>query len=144
MQPLKVVFDTNIYNMAAGMPGGYIDYWLDLVKPPQNKFQLFTSPSILAEIQEKLEHKLKFVRSLAVEYIETIKDIVIVVNPSMVLNEVPTDPDDNRILECALEAHADIIVTADKDLLRLKTFKNIQIFHPSNLKYIFKYLESDI
>lgn len=143
MQPLKVVFDTNIYVMAAGMPDGYIDYWLDLVKPPSNKFQLFCSPSILAEVQDKLEHKLQFERSLAVEYIEAIKEIVTVVNPTIVLDEVPTDPDDNRILECAVEAHADIIVTADKDLLRLKTFKDVQIFHPSNLKYIFKYLEKD-
>ena len=143
MQPLKVVFDTNIFVMAAGMPGGYIDYWLDLAKPPNNKFKLFASPSILSEVQEKLEHKLQFKRSLAVEYIEAVKEIVTEVNPSMVLNEVPTDPDDNRILECAVEASADIIVTADKDLLRLKTFKDIQIFHPSNLKYIFKYLEAD-
>lgn len=143
MQPLKVVFDTNIYVMAAGMLGGYIDYWLDLAKPPQNRFKLFASPSILAEVQEKLEHKLQLERSLTVEYIEALKENATVVNPSLVLHEVPTDPDDNRILECAVEAHADIIVSADKDLLRLKAFKDIQIFHPSNLKYIFKYLETD-
>lgn len=143
MQPLRVVFDTNIYVMAAGMPGGYIEYWLDLAKSPQNKFQLFTSPAILLEVQSKLEHKLGFERPLAVEYIEAIQAIAAVVNPRMVLNEVPADPDDNRILECAVTASADIIITADKDLLRLKTFKQIQIFHPSNLKYIFKYLETN-
>lgn len=143
MQLLKVVFDTNIYVMAAGMPGGYIDYWLDLAKPPQNKFKLFASPSTLAKVQDKLEHKLHFERALAVEYIEAIKEILTIINPTIVLNEAPTDPDDNRILECALEASADIIVTADKDLSQLKTFKDVQIFHPSNLKYIFKYLETD-
>lgn len=37
MPPLKVVFDTNIFVMAAGMPGGYIDYWLDMATPPGNK-----------------------------------------------------------------------------------------------------------
>lgn len=123
------------------MPGGYIDYWLNLAKPPQHKFQLFTSPAILAEVQEKLEQKLHFQRVLAVEYIEAIKSIAEVINPTVVLNEVPTDPDDNRILECSLEAKADIIVSADKDLLRLKTYKSAQIFHPTSLKYIFKYLE---
>lgn len=143
MQLLKVVFDTNIYVMAAGMPGGYIDYWLDLAKPPNHKFKLFASPSILAEVQEKLEYKLQFERPLAVEYIEAITEIITVVNPGLKLDEIPANPDDNRILECAVEARADIIVSADKDLLRLKTFKDIQIFHPSNLKYIFKYLETD-
>jgi putative PIN family toxin of toxin-antitoxin system len=143
MQPLKVVFDTNIFVMAAGMPGGYIDYWLDLAKPPQNKFKLYTSPQILSETQRKLEEVLKFDRPIAVEYIEAIKSIAKVVNPKLSLDEVPTDPDDNRILECAVEAHADIIISADKDLIRLKEFRGTQIFHPSNLKYIFKYLENE-
>jgi uncharacterized protein len=142
MEPLRIVFDTNIYVMAAGMPEGYIDYWLDLAKPPQNKFQLYTSPAILTELQEKLEQRLRFERPIAVEYIEAIKYIATVVNPRITLDEVPSDPDDNRILECAVEVHADIIISADKDLLRLKTFREIQIFHPSNLKYIFKYLEN--
>lgn len=75
--------------------------------------------------------------------LEAITEIITVVNPGLKLDEIPANPDDNRILECAVEARADIIVSADKDLLRLKTFKDIQIFHPSNLKYIFKYLETD-
>ena len=144
MQPLKVVFDTNIFVMAAGMPGGYVDYWLDFAKPPQNKFLLYSSPVILEEVQEKLEVRLKLTRPLAVEYIEAIKGIATVVNPRLTLDEVPDDPDDNRILECAVEAKADLIITADKDLIKLKILRGIQIFHPSNLKYIFKYLENDI
>jgi putative PIN family toxin of toxin-antitoxin system len=144
MQPLKEVFDTNIFVMAAGMPGGYVNYWLDFAKPPQNKFLLYSSPVILAEVQEKLEERLKFTRPLAVEYIEAIKSIATVVNPRVTLDEVPTDPDDNRILECAIEANADLVITADRDLLSLKSFRGVQIFHPSNLKYIFKYLENDI
>jgi len=144
MQPLKVVFDTNIFVMAAGMPEGYIDYWLDFVKPPHNKFLLYSSPVILEEVQEKLEERLKFTRPLAVEYIEAIKSIATVVNPRVALDEVPTDPDDNRILECAIEANADLIIAADRDLISLKSFQGVQIFHPSSLKYIFKYLENDI
>ncbi len=123
------------------MPGGYVEYWLDLAKPPRAKFQLFISPAIVAEIQAKLEQKLQFERALAVEYVDSLQQIAKVVNPTQTVNAVPADPDDNRILECALAVKADIIITADKDLLRLKTFKDTRIFHPSNLKYIFKYLE---
>jgi len=143
MKPLRLVFDTNIFVMAAGMPGGYIDYWLDLAKPPKNRFRLYTSPQILSETQRKLEEVVKFDRPIAVEYIEAIKTIATVVNPKLTLDEVPTDQADNRILECAVEAKADIIISADKDLIRLKTFRGVQIFHPSNLKYIFKYLENE-
>ena len=129
--------------MAAGMPGGYIDYWLNLAKQPKNRFRLYTSPQILSETQRKLEEVVKFDRPIAVEYIEAIKTIATVINPKLTLDEVPTDQDDNRILECAVEANADIIISADKDLIRLKTFRGVQIFHPSNLKYIFKYLENE-
>lgn len=143
MSPLKVVFDTNIFVMAAGMPGGYVDYWLDMATPPGNRFKLYTSPAILAEVQEKLEGKLLFDRSLAVEYINRIKGVTTVVNPTQKLNVVQSDPDDNIILECAVEVRADIIVSADKDLLKLKEYEGIQIQHPTNLKYIFRYLEGN-
>ena len=143
MQPLKVVFDTNIFVMAAGMPGGYIDYWLDMAAPPGNKFRLYTSPAILAEVQEKLEQKLQFERQLVVEYINRIRGIAMVVSPTRKLDVIEGDPDDNIILECAVEAHADIIVSADKDLLKLKRYENTQIQHPSNLKYMFRYLENE-
>jgi putative PIN family toxin of toxin-antitoxin system len=143
MPPLKVVFDTNIFVMAAGMPGGYIDYWLELATPPGNKFTLYTSPAILAEVQEKLESRVHFERPLAVEYINRIQGIATVVNPTQKLTVVANDPDDNMILECALDANADIIVTADKDLLKLKRYGTAQIQHPTNLKYIFRYLERE-
>jgi predicted nucleic acid-binding protein len=37
------------------------------------------------------------------------------------------DPDDNRILECAIAAGSDYIVTNDGDLLRLKEHCGISI-----------------
>lgn len=41
------------------------------------------------------------------------------------------DPDDDRILECALEAQAEIIVTGDRDLLRLGAFQTVAIMTPA-------------
>jgi putative PIN family toxin of toxin-antitoxin system len=37
------------------------------------------------------------------------------------------DEPDNRILECALSGNADIIVTGDKDMLKLKVYKKVRI-----------------
>lgn len=37
------------------------------------------------------------------------------------------DPPDNRVLECAVSAGSDFIVTGDKDLLRLKRYDGIRI-----------------
>jgi predicted nucleic acid-binding protein len=49
------------------------------------------------------------------------------VNPSFVLDAVPDDPDDNRVLECAVEGKADFIVSGDRHLLRLGSYEAIEI-----------------
>ena len=38
--------------------------------------------------------------------------------------------DDNRILECAVAGKADLIVSGDRDLQRLKVYNNIPIIRP--------------
>ena len=43
------------------------------------------------------------------------------------MTAVCRDPDDNMVLECALEGHAQYIVSGDKDLLELKEFRGIRI-----------------
>lgn len=54
------------------------------------------------------------------------------------LNVIPTkrfnivrDPDDNKIIEAAIEGKCDYIITGDKDLLVLKRYKNIKIVTPT-------------
>jgi predicted nucleic acid-binding protein len=48
------------------------------------------------------------------------------VRPEFVITEC-VDPDDNRILEAAVEGRADCIVTGDNHLLRLREFRGIPI-----------------
>lgn len=55
------------------------------------------------------------------------------VEPTIVLDAVQDDPDDNRILECAVTANAEYIVTGDDDLLRLDVFRGITILTPAQL-----------
>ena len=44
--------------------------------------------------------------------------------------KVVSDPDDYRILECSLEAGSDCIITRDKHLLSLKSYRGIAIITP--------------
>ena len=48
------------------------------------------------------------------------------------------DPDDNRILECALEAGSEFIVTIDKDLLRVGDYGSIRIVTASQLLALYR------
>ena len=41
------------------------------------------------------------------------------------------DPDDNMLLECALAAQADFLVTGDEDLLLLREFESTRIVTPA-------------
>jgi uncharacterized protein len=43
---------------------------------------------------------------------------------------IKSDPDDNQVLACAVAGAADFIVTGDKDLLNLKTFRKASIVTP--------------
>ncbi len=44
---------------------------------------------------------------------------------------VVSDPEDNKILESAVEAKADFLVTSDNDLLQLDNYQQVQIVNPS-------------
>jgi len=43
---------------------------------------------------------------------------------------VKEDEPDNRILECAVQAGSDFIISADKDLLRLGSYAGAPIMRP--------------
>lgn len=54
------------------------------------------------------------------------------VTPRQTLDMLKQDEPDNRILECALEAGSDFIISADKDLLRLGSYAGSQIMRAAD------------
>ena len=51
----------------------------------------------------------------------------VVFDTNIYISAFITPEPDNRILECAVEAQEDVIVTGDKHLLKLKKYKGINI-----------------
>ena len=49
------------------------------------------------------------------------------VAPTQTLNVIAEDPDDDRVLECAVASGSDVIVTGDRDLLRRGSYEGIRI-----------------
>lgn len=132
--PLRVVFDSN-FILASVKRGSYAEQWL-LAAATGELLCLFISPEILEEIKAKLETKFLFSRADAAAFLDNIRHISTVVWPKVKI-EIASDPDDNKILECAIEAKANIIVTADRGLLELKQYQDVGIVHPNQLKYFF-------
>lgn len=63
--------------------------------------------------------------------INELEKISNVVTPQQELRIIENDPDDNRILECAVEADADYIVSGDRHLLDLEKYEDIKIVTPA-------------
>ncbi len=59
-----------------------------------------------------------------------IGDFTVLVHPRQPVSVVREDEADNRILECALAAGADAIVTGDHHLLELRRFGGVRITTP--------------
>lgn len=48
------------------------------------------------------------------------------------------DPEDNKILESAVEAKADYLITSDNALLKLKNYQNVEIVNPAQFWVSYK------
>ena len=54
------------------------------------------------------------------------------------LDVVKSDPDDNKIVECAVAAGSDYLVTADNDILSLGSFGKTQMIKPTDFLAIMR------
>jgi putative PIN family toxin of toxin-antitoxin system len=121
---MRVVADTNIL-ISAFLYGGLPRVFLDLSLG--GAFALTTSGALLDELNEKLLGKFAVPDTKALAFLLQLKHKARVVHPTPVLNAVLDDPDDNRVLECAVAGKAEFIVSGDKHLLRLGSHAGIAI-----------------
>lgn len=94
------------------------------------------SPAILGEIEEVINREKIIKRTRTTEkerkaFIQNIIDISFLVLDQKILNVVKDDPDDDKFLAAAFLGNADYVISGDKHLLNLKTYKNIKIIEPS-------------
>ena len=130
----KVVFDTNVFISAIIKGKSNPGRLLDMVRG--GEIELVLSPEILSEIQAVLHYpKIKKIHQLQSEainaFLKHIASIAQVVQPAKHLGVIKDDPSDNIYLECAVEAHADFIVSGDHHLTDLKAYEGIRIMDPA-------------
>lgn len=124
----RVVADSNVY-VSAIVFGGKPMMLLDLAE--EGEIELFVSDPILSETFRVLRDKFqRTTEQLEVDRVH-VATITRSVTPTETLNVVSLDPDDDRILECAVAAGATTIVTGDKHLLGLGSFRGIRIQTPA-------------
>ncbi|MBI4333590.1 MAG: putative toxin-antitoxin system toxin component, PIN family [Chloroflexi bacterium] len=62
-------------------------------------------------------------------FLVTLSHVPASVPGRLVLEGVAPDPGDDKIISCAIESHADFIVTGDKHLLQLGQFRQIKVIN---------------
>jgi putative PIN family toxin of toxin-antitoxin system len=128
---LRVVFDTNVYFSAFTHPlGPPFRIWKKAVN---GGFVLLVSPAILREIAHVLRDVLQWQESDIVAHLKLVAKVAEIVSPTIRLRVIAEDPTDDRILECAVVGSAHLIVSGDRHLRKLKSFRNIGIVQPSDL-----------
>jgi putative PIN family toxin of toxin-antitoxin system len=130
MKQLHIVLDTNIL-ISGILFGGKPRVILEEIR--KGKVSCSLSPAILDELQGVLQrHKFGFSGDAAFQFVEELHAICDVVFPRHRLSVIRDDPDDNKVLECAIEAQANIIVSGDPHLLNLCQFRQVRILSPAH------------
>lgn len=124
----RVVIDTNVL-LSALVFGGKPREVIELLA--RDAIDVVVSEEILTEMRRHVANKFPvFTSDLAKFEILLEQDSESVKLGSITIN-VCRDPDDNRIIETAVLGSCDYIVSGDKDLLVLESYKNIQILKPA-------------
>lgn len=123
--PTKIVCDTN--TLVSGFLWRGNEFRL-LSAVVERKAILFSSPALLSEFLRVLSYERirPFVADQRV-VAEKLESISVFVKPKEAVVVVKEDPADDKVLECALAAGADFIVSGDKHLLKLREFRGIPI-----------------
>lgn len=132
---MRIVLDTNVYIGAALQGELTEDILEEILENPE--ITLISSEEIFLEIAQKLQKKFHWSTDKLELFLGRIRKISELVEPVEKVNVIIRDPDDNKILECALDGEADLIVTADQDLIKLKQYRGIGIIHPKTFSWTF-------
>ena len=113
---ISATIDTSAWIRALhlGGPGGLI-----IGYARAGKIRVDISDPIISETMRVLRTRFNWPGELLHETRGQLGKLCNLVSPVGKLDVIKEDPTDDRILECAVEAKSDFIVTEDKDLLRL-------------------------
>jgi putative PIN family toxin of toxin-antitoxin system len=98
----------------------------------KESIEFYSSEEILRELARvltypKIEEVFKKAGINKATALESLVEILKIVNPKVKIDVIKRDSLDNKVLECALEAGPKYVVSGDKHLLELKKFRKIEI-----------------
>ena len=127
----KITVDTNILISFFVYPGGIVREIIGLAI--NKRITICVSADIIEEYSRVLRLKFGWSQDDIDANIALLKRITELVEPARPIKAISADPTDDKVIECAVAAGADAIISGDRHLLDLKKYKSIPIMKPSDL-----------
>jgi len=128
---LRAVVDTSVL---IALLWGHGDICVRLLELWENRrFVLVTSPQMIGELRAVLERPKMRAHVDATEaqaLLASLELDAVVVPGELTLPGATRDPKDDKVLACALEGEAQLVVTLDPDMLTLAVFRGVRIISP--------------
>jgi putative PIN family toxin of toxin-antitoxin system len=127
---VKVVLDTNVL-VSATLSDGPPYHILKLAE--EDAITSVTSPGIIEETRDVLSRdRVPFADDQVDDFVEKVLSVSRLVAPETNLHVIEDDPDDDMIVECAVAADADYIISGDSHLLELEQYDGIPVISPAD------------
>ena len=121
---MRIVIDTNVVVSALFFGGRPKELLMTLLA---RKMEAFASAEIITEYQETVEELcLRYPGNPSRLPLTEVISLMNIIEPVSHV-DICRDPEDNKFIECAIDAKCIYIVSGDKDLLSLGKYKNVKI-----------------
>lgn len=131
---MKITVDTNFFISATQW-----DYSLCqklLIVFLEKEVSIYTTNAILDEFSNVLKRDFGYSPEEVHVIVQKVLLFVHVIETTSRLHIVKEDPDDNKIVECAVDSNSEYIITYDKHLLKLREYNGIRIITPEQMMYL--------
>jgi uncharacterized protein len=128
---VRAVLDTNVLISAFVFPGGAPEHVYR--RGLEGRITLITSRPLLSELGRVLTEKFTWEPPYAEEVVAQLVRVAEVVDPTERIADITDDPADNHVLEAAAEGDAEVIVSGDRHLLTLGSWRGIRILTPATI-----------
>jgi uncharacterized protein len=134
----RAVFDSTVLVSGFLRPGGVSDELLSLAAA--DVFELVLAPDIIAETERKLLTSARIRRRYLYDddrvdrFCRGLSCLSELVRDPPPVAAVARDPSDDIVVACAIAGQARCIVTRDKDLLSLGSFRQIAMIPPETFR----------
>jgi putative PIN family toxin of toxin-antitoxin system len=132
---IRVVIDANLFVSALLKPASNPDEVIRLAR--EGKIQLIMSPEIIEEIRAVLLYPKIVKRHRRTPdqidlFLKKLTKVAIITQSGPKVDVIKEDPSDNKYLACAVEGRAEYLISGDRHLINLRTFRGIRITDPAH------------